>query len=77
MNDEYSQAFLDLLRPGQTLRIYYGPANINNKRLHVRAIVDGEIVVYRVWSRRHGWIYQVENRGSLHWQWQKGILRLA
>lgn len=28
---------------------------------HVRAIVDDEYVVYRCWSPRRGWMYNVEH----------------
>jgi hypothetical protein len=49
------------LQPLNVLRIYYSKNNINNTRVHIRAIVDGRIV-YRVWSRSLRWCYYIEDR---------------
>lgn len=67
---------LDLLKPGAVVRVYYGPGLRANRRLHIRAIVDEEQVVYRVWQRRwQDWRYKVEWLYSF-WLWDRdGKLR--
>jgi hypothetical protein len=78
MPDAYPPEFLALLAPGVALRLDYGPDNVNNKIRHIRAIVDDDEVVYRVWSyRRQRWAYQVEDRYGLWYEWQHGYLRKA
>lgn len=62
--DEYSLP--DYVRPGATLRLFWNERNPNNKRIHIRAIVDDEYVVYRQWSRRKGWLYRIE---WYYWFW--------
>lgn len=48
--------------PGDEIRVYFNEGNINNKLLHVRAIVDGEWVVTKTWQkRRKRWHYAVEH----------------
>lgn len=49
-----------LLMPGKKVRIFYGDGNVNNQIRHIRAIVDEEQVVYRVWTHSRGWYYKVE-----------------
>lgn len=49
-----------LLRPGVALRAFLNRA-FPGPRLHIRAVVDGEHVVLRRYSRRKGWVYQVEH----------------
>ncbi|TAA42513.1 hypothetical protein [Pseudoxanthomonas winnipegensis] len=49
------------LAPGQAWRIKFGAGNRNNHTAHIRALVDGDHVVYRQWSKyRQRWIYRVE-----------------
>lgn len=49
--------------PGDSVRFFYSEGNPNNRLIHIRSIVDGEWIVFRVWSRRKRmWRYQVE-----HW----------
>ena len=51
----------ELLKPGNKLRLFFDEGNINNKRIHIRAIIDDDYVVYKIWSRRKQiWYYQVE-----------------
>ena len=44
-----------LLRPGVALRVFSNRA-LSGPRLHVRSVVDGTVVVYRVWKRGR-WYY--------------------
>lgn len=67
MNDYDKKGKLpDYVRPGATLRWFWGEGHPNNKVVHIRAIVDDEQVVYRWWSARKGWVYQIE---SAYWFW--------
>ncbi len=51
----------EFVRPGKSYRIYFGKGNVNNKLIHVRAIVDNTHAVYRSWLRHKGyWGYDVE-----------------
>jgi len=43
------------IKKGKKYRIFFNANNINNKMINVRAVVDDEIVVYRMW--RGGWVY--------------------
>ena len=48
------------IRAGNTIRIYHNKKNPNNKLMHIRAIIDDDQVVYRVWnSHKRGWMYAV------------------
>lgn len=68
--------FLQACQPGKSLERFYNDGNINNAILHVRAIVDADIVVYRVWVRRRQvWSYRVEVLQDLHYMWERGTLR--
>ena len=50
------------IKPGSTYRLYYGANNRNNKLIHVRAIVDGDQIVCRTWSKgKKRWNYYVED----------------
>ena len=39
--------------PGNKIKLNYGKGNINNKTMHIRAIVDETEIVFCVWSRRY------------------------
>jgi len=68
------------LKPGVKLLRTIGSMtpNPHTELLHVRAIVDGEYVVYRVYSRsQRRWLYQMENTFFLHLCWKEGTLELA
>lgn len=62
-NDEkqiYLPEVLTMVQPGEAVQVFFGEANVNNEIRHIRAIVDSEYVVYRVWSKHKGrWLYQV------------------
>lgn len=52
---------IDMLVPGAVIKLDYGENNPNNKTMHVRAIVDDDMIVYRVWSQsKQIWRYHVE-----------------
>lgn len=54
----------ELIKPGITIRRFYYEGNPNNCLMHIRAIVDEEWVVYRVWSKvKRDWRYHVEYIG--------------
>lgn len=43
---------------GDSYRIDYGKGHFYNKLIHIRAIVDGEYIVYR-YRRHFEWIYKL------------------
>lgn len=68
--------FLQALQPGKSLERFYNDGNVNNATLHIRAIVDSDIVVYRVWvGRKQVWSYRVETLQDLYYMWERGTLR--
>ena len=51
----------ELLKPGNKLNLFFNEGNINNKTIHIRAIVDDDYIAYKTWSRRkQRWYYQIE-----------------
>jgi hypothetical protein len=61
--DSPSPALLRLLQPGARLRVWYRHPDSNAETYHIRAIVDNNFVVSRIWSKhRNGWDYRVD-----HW----------
>ena len=68
---------LAALKPGARLRRTIGSATPTPRSdlWHVRAIVDGEQVVYRVWSRSgRRWVYRIDDVIFLHLCWRDGTL---
>ena len=50
------------LRPGKTIRRYYGKNSIANARMHIRDIVDDIHIVYRVWNyHTRNWSYHIDD----------------
>lgn len=50
----------DWVRVGTVFRVFYGKNHSGNRKYHIRAIVDGDQVVFRHWNAGRGWIYAVE-----------------
>ena len=62
------------IAPGYIVRIKYGPKHPNNKVQHIRAIVDGCMVVSRTWSKRNQtWIYDVAHVYRIGFQMEHGV----
>ena len=51
-----------VIEAGKSYRIFFNPDNINNKKIHIRAIIDDTQIVYKYWSRSRGWVYQMEHK---------------
>jgi hypothetical protein len=59
--DEKGSSDKVIVEVGKSYRLNYGKGNPNNQTIHVRGIVDDDIVVYRVWRRRwQSWHYVTE-----------------
>lgn len=57
-----SQAVLDMVQPGRSLHMYKKlKSKFVTKKIHIRAIVDDDYVVYRFWNIGHGWVYRMMN----------------
>lgn len=53
---------MDMVEVGKKYRIDYGKGNLNNQLIHIRAKVDDEYYVYKVWFKRiNNWKYFLEN----------------
>jgi len=44
----------DLIVPGKTIKVFIHEDNPHNLTHHIRAIVDGDQVVYKTWSQEKG-----------------------
>lgn len=72
---EYSQELLDILQPGKKVKLFYNEGNLNNEIRHIRAIVDDEYIVYRVWlPRKKTWRYRVDWIYVFHLAFEGGYL---
>jgi hypothetical protein len=46
---------------GHKYQIYFTPNNINNKTVHILAIVDDDMIVFKYWLEgKQRWVYLVE-----------------
>lgn len=53
---------VELLTPGNKVRVFAGEDRHINGLYHILAIVDGDQVVYKVWgNRKQRWFYRVED----------------
>lgn len=69
-------ALIDLLQPEKTVRIFYSPTNPNNEVRHIRAVIDTEYIVYRVWFRsKKRWEYRVEHITAFYYPYVDGNLK--
>ena len=74
----YSQELIDMLQPGKKVKLFYSKGNPNNELRHIRAIVDGEYIVYKVWwVPNQRWYYRVEWIYSFHLDFEDGNLKSA
>lgn len=61
MNEE---TLNNLLQVGKSIRVDFGHGSGKEVR-HIRAIVDDDQIVYRVWSKfKQRWLYHVDSRYS-------------
>jgi len=52
----------EILIPGNKVLIFYNEGNPNNRLLHIREVVDGNWIVYKIWDRhKKYWVYRVEH----------------
>lgn len=67
-----------LLVPGKKVRVDYGPTNINNELLHVRAIVDDAVVVTKFWVKhKKYWRYKCDSFNYYRLLYERGYLKPA
>lgn len=54
---------LEDIKVGNKISLFYSEDNINNKIIHIRAIIDDDYICFRTWSKKHrGWNYHIEHR---------------
>ena len=64
------------VRPGESWRIVYGDGHMMNCVVHIRAIVDEEIVVFRKWHKRHKcWDYHAEHEYFFQIRFERDQMR--
>lgn len=58
----WTPELIALLVPGQAVRVTHSDGNRNNSVDHIRAIVDGDIIVFKQWSQtKMRWNYKCEH----------------
>lgn len=72
-------AVLAMVQPGAKLRHWRGTLTDHptSEVWHVRAVVDGDHVVCRVWRPGRGWSYFLESLYALHLAYEGGALEVA
>jgi hypothetical protein len=63
----------EMLQPGQKIKEFYNEGNINNRTIHIRAIVDDVAIVFRVYTKGI-WNYHVNSRYKFEYMYEKGRL---
>lgn len=68
----------EIISVGCKVKLEYAPNDFRNRILHIRAIVDGNWVVYRRWQRTGGgsWVYRLRPMGWFDNLLKKGLLKL-
>ena len=67
--------FEEMIEPGRTIKIFYNKGNINNRTIHIRAIVDKGIVVYAYWCKHSYWWYDIYAKEVLKMLFDDGKLQ--
>ena len=66
----------DKLLPGRKFKIYWGKDNLNNKIITIVAIVDGDHVVSKMWSKRKRYyLYTVDDLFWFELLEEKGVIK--
>ena len=74
----FPDEMVQMIEPETAVRVFYNEGNQNNQIRHIRAIVDGSHVVYRVWSKRKRcWIYHVDDLYAFWLLYEKGYMTNA
>lgn len=69
---------LEMIQPGHAVRVYFGPDNAKSYLAHIRAIVDGDQIIFRSWLRRRQfWRYHVESMYYFELMAKDGRLKLV
>jgi hypothetical protein len=65
-----------MLEIGKSYKLFFGEGNINNKIIHVLAIVDDDMVVYKWYGfRKTRWFYIVDSKYLLELYEKDGSLK--
>ncbi len=73
---EFTPELKQILTPGNAVKLWYSEDNPNNEIRHIRAIVDDDYIVYRVWiTTKKRWNYQVAPWSSFYYPWKDGDLK--
>lgn len=64
-----------MIQFGSVIKVIYSDDAINNEIRHIRAIVDTDQVVYKVWNKRmQVWKYHVESIFGFYLLFERGFL---
>ena len=51
-----------MIKVGTKLKLFFNKDNVNNKLMHIQAIVDDDYIVYKYYNKSKGWKYVIEHR---------------
>ena len=75
---QFPDELREMLLPGKKVRRYFGKKDRRNQLMHIRAVVDEEYIVYRVWSRRRRWwVYKIDWWYYFYMDMEYGYLQVA
>lgn len=73
-----SEKLAKILQLGNKVKVFINEGNPNNRLIHIRAIVDGDQVVYKYWRKhKQYWQYAVESTLYFELQYNDGWLTIV
>lgn len=81
ISKDWTPQLTKLLQVGQYVRVIRGKGHPDNEKRHIRAILDENIIVYRVWQPRPGWArstawcYFAKHIGVFNLEMSIGVLK--
>ncbi len=65
----------EMLQPGNKVKVFISKENIHNQLRHIRAIIDNEYIVYKVWFKsKQDWRYFIEHVYKFELEYKQGWL---
>lgn len=73
--EDAPQELVDLLQPGNKVKVYAGENIPVNNLYHILTIVDDDQIVYKIWGKhKQLWFYRVEDAYLFYLYWRDGWL---
>ena len=66
--------FEQMMTPGRKVRIFYNKGHFANRTIHIRSIVDEDVVVFAYWRKHYFWAYDIYYKEWLKMLFDRGNL---